>query len=138
MRLAKLLVTPACVVACCFLLASPAFASYREAHFCNFVVQPGAICGGTMAQSDWERVRTRYPGAQSDNVFACVYMFNFRTNQYRGGVEYCAYTWDSNPLGHYYGATTQTDYKSYNQLGGSNTPHTLVGWTCADCPNGPQ
>ena len=37
-----------------------------------------------MAQANWRRVRTRYPGSQT--ITACVYMYNYKLEQYRGGV----------------------------------------------------
>jgi hypothetical protein len=58
-------------------------------------------------------------------------MWNFQAGQKRGGetANYCGYTWDTNPIGHNYGVTTQSDYRSFNWLLSTNSPHTLVGWT---------
>ncbi len=103
--------------------------AYADAHFCNVVVQPGGICGGTMAQANWRRVRTRYPGSQT--ITACVYMYNYKLEQYRGGV-YCGSTSDSNPFGKDFGLTSELSYRSFNQLPGTVGPHTLSGWTCRD------
>jgi hypothetical protein len=96
-------------------------------------MSPGYACMNSY-QSHWDRVRTRYPGAQYDNVYACVYMWNYRTNQRRGDVQYCGLTWSSptwNPIGHNYGVTTAYDYKSWNVYPSccNSTGHTLVGWT---------
>lgn len=101
-------------------------------HFCGFLY-PGQVCINSY-KSHWDRVRSRYPGHQAHNVFACVYMWNFRTGQMRGGTQYCAYTWSNptwNPMGHNYGVTTQSDYKSLNHYPNccNSTAHTLVGWT---------
>jgi hypothetical protein len=96
-------------------------------HFCGFLY-PDQVCINNY-QSHWDRVRSRYPGPQAHNVYACVYMWNFATGQQRGGATYCGYTWDSNPIGHNYGVTSQSDYRSMNWLRANNTPHTLVGWT---------
>jgi hypothetical protein len=98
-------------------------------HFCGYVLNAGAGCGSS--QSHWDRVRSRYPGAQAHNVSACVYMWNNATGQIRGGPGwiFCAHSWDTNPIGHNYGVTGGSTYVSVNKLDYNQSPHTLVGWT---------
>lgn len=132
MRKSRLATLSAMAVACLATLLGSASAAFAvEDHFCGIVLQPGNGCGNGYL-NDWERVRTRYPGLQSHNVDGCVFMYNWRTLQYRGGAIYCGGTWSSptwNPFGHNYGTTNQPDYQSWNLLPGSEAPHTLVGWT---------
>ena len=97
----------------------PAALAYADAHFCGYVVQPGASCGGTMATANWRKVRTRYPG--SSTITACVYMYNFTLGQYRGGI-YCGPTSEANPYGKDFGPTSGLSYRSYNQLPGTVGP----------------
>ena len=108
----------------------PAVAFATEDHFCNILLQPGQVCGNGV-DSDWDRVRSRYPGQQSDGVTAGVYMYSYSLAQYRDGIVYTAATWSSptwNPMGHNYGVTTYRGWRSYNVLPGQYA-HTLVGWT---------
>lgn len=107
-------------------------AAAAEDHFCGYVLQPGWSCQSDYFSS-WRRVRSRYPGSFSDNVVSCVYMYNFRTQRTRGGMQYCGKTWSrpgENPLGHDYGPTaaSDNDYASFNRLA-SLPAHTLIGWT---------
>ena len=117
--------------------------AYDEAHFCNYVLQPAEICGGNMLQRNWRQVRTRYPGAEAHNVTGCAFMYNFANNTYRAGTVFCWHTWDTHPRGKDFGATNLNSYKSYNQLPGGESAHTLSGWTCrelgsgANCPPEP-
>lgn len=65
-------------------------------------------------------------------MVACVYMWNFQSGQMRGGQEWCNPTWSTptwNPMGHNYGVTTYSYYRSLNHLPAGQSAHTLVGWT---------
>lgn len=117
-------------------LLEPASADAAVDHFCGFLY-PGESCINDY-QDHWDRVRTRYPGPQAHNVYACVYMWNIIQNRRRGGsgAIYCGYSWDTNPVGHNYGVTTQPHYRSFNMLASGNTPHTLVGWTSTNQTDG--
>jgi hypothetical protein len=118
-------------------LCAPTSASaYDEAHFCNYVLQPAEICGGNMAQRNWRQVRTRYPGAEAHNVTGCVFMYNFANSTYRAGSVFCLHTWDTHPFGKDFGPTSLNNYKSYNQLPGGESAHTLSGWTCRETGSG--
>ena len=98
-------------------------------HFCGSVMFPGTECNHP-TMSHWDRVRSRYPGPQAHNVHSCVYMYNYSTSQVRGGIIPCAQTWDTNPMGHNYGVTGASDYRSFNRYPSYNgTSHTIVGWT---------
>jgi hypothetical protein len=110
-------------------LSSAKDARAFAAHFCGSVQFPGTECYHP-TQSHWDRVRSRYPGPQAHNVYACVYMYNYSTNQIRGQFIPCAHTWETNPMGHNYGVTNSSDYKSFNRYPSYNgSSHTIVGWT---------
>jgi hypothetical protein len=120
----------AAFVAFSFTMSSSASAAAE--HFCNQLLAPGNSCSSTY--SDWDRVRTRYPGLQAHGTVGCVSMYYNGTT--RNGQEYCAHTWNENPIGHNFGVTSST-WTSLNRLHYQQASgHTLVGWTSTNQTDG--
>jgi hypothetical protein len=99
--------------------------------FCNRLVYPNTSCPSRY-EHPWQRVRARYPGSQSDNVTACVFLQNWSHNLgLRDGRMYCDRTWSSptwNPMGHNYGSPFGYYWEAYVYLPSGQPAHTLVGW----------
>jgi hypothetical protein len=57
-------------------------------YYCSRLLQPGASCTSNGPHSLYYNA-SAYPGAPSDRVTHCVYIYNSRENEIRGGVIAC-------------------------------------------------
>jgi hypothetical protein len=132
MRVVRRLKVGLAVLPVLVLLGTAGEASAYSQIYCGVVLAPNDGTCFSDGLHSWRFNQASYPGPTSHDVEVCEYMWNNRTHNVRGGLQW-AYHCATDLVSKDWGPTNRRDYNARVYLGENNENwHTVDGFAYAD------